>query len=146
MRVQSFTALREQFEDISTKAVVLTLRGTSETRLTIALDKPSAKSLTFTLAELAESGEALILDQRSRNATVYMLTPTRILKAWGTGKRYQQAVPLAGIQSVTVQQSPVGRVLNYGTLVIESSEAGRARIVNVPRPREWEKAILEGRR
>ncbi len=59
VRVQSFTALREQFEDISTKAVVLRLRGTPETRLTIALDKPSAKSLTLTLAELAECGEAL---------------------------------------------------------------------------------------
>ena len=59
LRVQSFTALRQQFEDISTKAVVLKVRGTPQTRLTISLEAPSRKSLTLPLAELAESGETI---------------------------------------------------------------------------------------
>jgi hypothetical protein len=59
LRVQSFTALRQQFEDSSTKAVVLKVRGTPQTRLEIALRKPTTVSLTQTFAQLAESGETL---------------------------------------------------------------------------------------
>jgi hypothetical protein len=59
VRIRSFTALREQFEDSPTKAVVLKVRGGPETRLTVALDSPSKQSLTLRLRELAESGETL---------------------------------------------------------------------------------------
>lgn len=59
VRVESFTALREQFEDISTKAIVLRVRGGPETRLTISLETPSRSSMTQTLRELADSGETL---------------------------------------------------------------------------------------
>jgi hypothetical protein len=59
VRIQSFTALRQQFEDISTKAIVLKARGGPNTRLTIALERPVRKSLTLPFAQLAESGEAL---------------------------------------------------------------------------------------
>jgi hypothetical protein len=59
MRAQSFTALRQQFEDISTKAVVLKMRGDPDTKLTIALEKPVRRTLTLSFRELAESGETL---------------------------------------------------------------------------------------
>ena len=55
----SFTALRQQIEDYSQKAVVLKLRGTPSTRLTFSVDKPRACSLTKTLGQLAESSEPL---------------------------------------------------------------------------------------
>jgi hypothetical protein len=58
-RVQSFTALRQNIEDVSTKAVVLKIRGNPETRLTIALERPSRQSVTYSLRELAESSETL---------------------------------------------------------------------------------------
>lgn len=59
LRVQSFTALRQQFEDISTKAVVLKVRGNPRTRVNVSLGKPTTASLSQTFAQLAESGEML---------------------------------------------------------------------------------------
>jgi hypothetical protein len=59
VRVQSFTALRDQFEDISTKAVALKVRGGPQTQLTIALESPVSQSLKLRLRDLAESGETL---------------------------------------------------------------------------------------
>ncbi|UCG57032.1 MAG: DUF3604 domain-containing protein [Phycisphaerales bacterium] len=59
LRVRSFTALRQQFEDISTKAVVLKVRGTPDTRVKVTLRKPTDVSLLQTLRQLAESGEML---------------------------------------------------------------------------------------
>ena len=58
-RVKSFTALRQQVDDYSQKAVVLKVRGGPETKLTVALDAPAKVSLTQTLAQLVESNEAL---------------------------------------------------------------------------------------
>jgi len=59
LHLQSFTALREQFEDISTKAVVLKVLGGPDTRVTITLEAPTKVSLSQTFQQLAESGEML---------------------------------------------------------------------------------------
>lgn len=59
LRVQSFTALREQFEDIPTKAVVLKIRGGPETRVIVTLNKPTNVSLSQTFQQLAQSNEML---------------------------------------------------------------------------------------
>ncbi|HTM50439.1 MAG TPA: DUF3604 domain-containing protein [Bryobacteraceae bacterium] len=57
--VRSFTALRQQIDDRSQKAVVLKMRGNAATKLTIALEAPAKMSLTKTFAELAESSDML---------------------------------------------------------------------------------------
>jgi hypothetical protein len=57
VRVQSFTALRDQFEDNSTKGIVLRVNGGPDTRITIKLQSPSGVTLSRTFRELAESGE-----------------------------------------------------------------------------------------
>ena len=59
LHLRSFTALRERIDDISTKAVVLKIRGRPQTRLTVALQAPAQVSLTQTLGQLAESSEML---------------------------------------------------------------------------------------
>jgi len=59
LRVQSFTALRQQFEDISTKAVVLKVRGGPKTRVKVTLKQPTNVSLSQTFKQLAQSGEML---------------------------------------------------------------------------------------
>ena len=114
--------------------------------LLIASGTPGAgagPAIILAMAVVIAADVALVLDLRSRGSTVYMLTPKQIIRVFGTRNRVQQAVPLESIQSVTVQQSIFGRLLNYGTVVIEAGAVGRARLVNVPRPREWEKAILQ---
>jgi len=59
LRLQSFTARRDLYEDSSQKAIVLRIRGGPETRLTVSLRLPDKVSLSRTLGQLAESGEML---------------------------------------------------------------------------------------
>ncbi len=59
MRVVSYTALRQQLDDYSQKAVVLKLRGTPQTKIVIELTAPAKVSMTHTLAQLADSNETL---------------------------------------------------------------------------------------
>lgn len=59
VRVRSFTALKQQVEDRSQKAVVLKMRGGPETKITIALSSPSKTTLSMTFRELAESNEVM---------------------------------------------------------------------------------------
>jgi len=59
LRVRSFTALRQQLDDVSTKGVVLKVRGGPETRVTVSLTSPTGVLLTQTFKQLAESNEML---------------------------------------------------------------------------------------
>ena len=59
VRVRSFTALRQQIDDRSQKAVVLKMRGDPSTKLTVILEAPVKQSLSTTFRELAESSEVL---------------------------------------------------------------------------------------
>jgi hypothetical protein len=59
LRIRSFTALRQQFADISTKGVVLKVRGNPYTRVKVALRAPTQAFVAQTFGELAESGEML---------------------------------------------------------------------------------------
>jgi hypothetical protein len=59
LRLKSFTALRQQFEDYSQKAVVLKVRGNPNTRIAVRLESPTRVSLTRSFRELAETGEML---------------------------------------------------------------------------------------
>jgi uncharacterized protein DUF3604 len=58
-RVRSFTALKQQVDDYSQKAVVLRIAGDADTRVTVNCTKPKKCSLTQTFAQLAESNEML---------------------------------------------------------------------------------------
>lgn len=59
LHVRSFTALRQQFEDHSQKAVVLAARGGPDTRVTVSLEAPTRVSLSQTFKQLAVSNEML---------------------------------------------------------------------------------------
>jgi hypothetical protein len=68
--VQSFTALRQQIDDVSQKAVVLKVRGGPATRVTFALSAPKPVSLTQSLEQLADSGEALFTGKFPRESAL----------------------------------------------------------------------------
>ena len=70
VRVRSFTALRQQIDDRSQKAVVLKMRGGADSRLTVTLDAPSRQSLRVTFGELAESSEALYTGEFPRESAL----------------------------------------------------------------------------
>jgi hypothetical protein len=70
IRVRSFTALRQQIEDRSQKAVVLKMRGGPETKIMVALDLPSKNKLTTSFSELAESSEVLSTGEFPRESAL----------------------------------------------------------------------------
>jgi len=70
VRVRSFTALRQQIDDRSQKAVVLKMRGDPSTKLTVTLDAPVKQSLATTFRELAESSEALYTGEFPRESAM----------------------------------------------------------------------------
>lgn len=63
VHVKSYTALRQQVDDYSQKAIVLRVQGTPQTRIRAVCIKPKSCSLTQSLAQLAESNEMLFTDK-----------------------------------------------------------------------------------
>lgn len=63
--------------------------------------------------------------------TEVVLTSEKLLVAYGVARRRAAAVRLARVGAVEVEQSPLGRVLGYGTVI-----AGDLEIPYVPRPSE----------
>jgi hypothetical protein len=59
VRVQSYTALKQQIDDWSQKAMVLRVEGDANTKVAVSCTKPSKCALTQTFRELAESNEML---------------------------------------------------------------------------------------
>lgn len=59
IHVRSFTALKQQVDDFSQKAIVLKVQGDPRTRTTVTCRKPAPCSLTQTFAQLQESNEML---------------------------------------------------------------------------------------
>ena len=70
VRVRSFTALRQQVDDRSQKAVVLKMRGDPSTKLTVTLEAPIKKALVTTFRELAESSEVLYTGEFPRESSM----------------------------------------------------------------------------
>jgi hypothetical protein len=70
VRVRSFTALRQQVDDRSQKAIVLKMRGGPDTKLIITLSSPSNGTLTTTLRELADSSEVMYTGEFPRESAV----------------------------------------------------------------------------
>jgi len=74
LRLESFTALRQQVDDVSQKAVVLKVSGGPETKLRINVESPGKCELVQSLAQLSESGEMLFTgDFPKESAMVHRL-------------------------------------------------------------------------
>lgn len=59
VKVRSFTALKQQLDDYSQKAIVLRVQGGPDTRVTVTCTRPKPCSVTQTFAQLNESNEML---------------------------------------------------------------------------------------
>jgi len=60
LRLKSFTARRQEFEDQAQKGIALKLKGGPDSKLRITTTAPTSKSWTFSLAELVESNQVLL--------------------------------------------------------------------------------------
>ncbi len=75
VHIRSFTALRQQFEDISTKAMVMKLNASPKTKVTIRTKTPTKMTLTKTFAELAKSNDMFFTgDFPKESAMLHRLT------------------------------------------------------------------------
>ena len=63
LRVQSYTARRQQMDDISTKAVVLKMRGGPDTRLKVNIKGSTEAPFDQTFRQLANSGEIVYIGE-----------------------------------------------------------------------------------
>jgi hypothetical protein len=70
VRVRSFTALRQQLEDRSQKAIVLKMRGGPESKLIVTTVQPTKQTLTMKFADLAESSEVLYTGEFPRESAL----------------------------------------------------------------------------
>lgn len=59
LKIQSFTALKQQVDDWSQKAIVMRIQGDADTRISISCQKPSDCQLTQKFSDLAVSNEML---------------------------------------------------------------------------------------
>ena len=69
-RVVSFTALKQQVDDYSQKAVVLKLQGSPETKITIRINGGKAGELVRTLGQQVESNEMLYTGEYPRESAM----------------------------------------------------------------------------
>lgn len=75
----------------------------------------------------------------------FMLTDKRVVTVHGVITRYIAMRPLARVADLKYEQTPMGRILNYGTLLIDSAgqEMVLRRIPNLPNPNEIFLRVVE---
>jgi hypothetical protein len=70
VRVRSFTALRQQIEDRSQKALVLKMHGGPDSKVTVTTELPTKQALSMTFRDLAESSEVLCTGEFPRESAL----------------------------------------------------------------------------
>jgi len=85
----------------------------------------------------------LIMAYIKYKASVFALTNKRILIKSGLIKKEVIELNILRIESIIVDQTFVGRVLNFGTLVISGAGIFPTRMENISNPMEFKKALLE---
>lgn len=78
-----------------------------------------------------------------RNRTHYILTNQNLTVETGILNKSATHIPLSRVQDITVRRDLVDRILNIGTIVVESAGAhGRIPEINVDSPEEVTKRVL----
>jgi uncharacterized membrane protein YdbT with pleckstrin-like domain len=71
----------------------------------------------------------------------YVVTNTRIVMKQGFFDRYVSETRLNTVSHVSVDQSMLGQILNYGTIVINGFGGNQDYFIQVNRPNEFQKAV-----
>lgn len=70
-----------------------------------------------------------------------LITDRRVRLSSGTIYRVSIDLPLSEIDRISVRQDVMGRLLGYGTLVVESTNGTRASCPNLTQPAEFERQL-----
>ncbi len=94
------------------------------------------------LAFLVLGGLGLLLRWIRAEADEFVATNRRVIRKVGIFAREIEQAPLEKIQDITVDQGVMGRLLNYGTVVIETaSERGSMTFPRIARPESFRNAL-----
>jgi membrane protein YdbS with pleckstrin-like domain len=100
-------------------------------------------AITFLVLEGLLTSSVVVIHIR-RNSTHYVLTDRNLSITTGIVSRAAVHIPLHKVQDVSVRRTLLDRVLNLGTIVVESAgSSGRIPEINVDAPEKICSAILE---
>lgn len=74
-------------------------------------------------------------------SSVYLITERRVLIRAGTIYKVNLDLPLERVDSVAVRQDTMGRLLGYGTLVVDGSDGSRAICPTVAHAGEFDRQL-----
>lgn len=75
--------------------------------------------------------------------TELAITNKRIVAKFGFISRRTVEININKIESIQVEQSVLGRLFNYGTLIIAGTGSSHAPILGISKPMEFRKAFME---
>ncbi len=76
-------------------------------------------------------------------ATELAITNKRIIAKFGFIRRETVEINLTKVESIRVDQSILGRLLNYGTIVVSGTGSHNAPVPNISNPLEFRKKFME---
>lgn len=77
-----------------------------------------------------------------RSSTELGITNRRVISKFGFIRRDTTELPLSRIESIRVHQSVMGRMFNFGTIVISGAGNPTATIPNIADPMSFRSAVL----
>ena len=103
----------------------------------------TAMLLTFLL--LAIVVLVLVLQRLSQRYTSYVITNVRIMRCAGILTRRVHSIPWMRVTDLTFDQSPLGRLLDYATLHIESAneDSGLRDLAGVSKPMVFNRYLVD---
>jgi uncharacterized membrane protein YdbT with pleckstrin-like domain len=78
-----------------------------------------------------------------RNSTEMAVTNRRVLIKWGLGSRRTLEIVLAKVESISVSETVLGRMLGYGTVIVRGTGGTPEPVVLIARPNEFRRSVYE---
>ena len=85
----------------------------------------------------------LIIAWIKYKTTELAITNKRVIAKFGFISRSTVEININKVESIQVDQTMLGRVFNYGTLIISGTGTAQAPILGISRPMEFRKAFME---
>lgn len=75
--------------------------------------------------------------------TELAITTRRVIVKFGFIRRSTVEINISKVESIQVEQEVLGRIFNFGTLIISGAGTAQAPIPGISRPMEFRKAFIE---
>jgi uncharacterized membrane protein YdbT with pleckstrin-like domain len=97
-----------------------------------------AAALSFVIAFVV-----ILYGIAKRNSTEMAVTNRRVLIKWGLGSRRTLEIVLAKVESISVSETVLGRMLGYGTVIVRGTGGTPEPVVLIARPNEFRRSVYE---